>query len=222
MNYLEKYGDANFSENFVGDIDVYTGYKDEMLNFAGAQSFADEMQAGRIFVMNFDSTLPAAKKVVLLPSFASKLKGRTVIANGIVYADKADPTKDLKAVGSPSRIQELHAFLKSVPSNLIGMRVSSTNTDQLQQIMTVEEHSPFSQEKSKEIFLGTHISENSLKDNMVTFATPNVVLGDETEISLNILPGKTTITFFVGAVLSTSSALRVKTKNAVSNIKQLR
>ncbi len=215
MTDLALYADENLS-NFEGDLDIYTGEDDDFVNFAGARDFINEHKSERVFVMSIDSNVDGVQRVVLVPSYASKLKGASIASNGVIF--KNAKNEEIKGVGSPQTIQLLHEFLKAVPSNLVAMRISSTNSDQLQQILSVEEHSPFKKAESKEMFLGTYISENSYRDNMISFPTPNVVLGPETEISLPILKGKTTITFIVGGVLSTSSALRHKTNKAIKQV----
>ncbi len=222
MSYLDNYADENFS-GFEGDVDVYTGEGDDMLDFAGGTSFADEQRTGRIFVMNITNNTDQVQNAIISPSFATELEGGLILKNGGVTALQraigATAASTLTASGSPMPIDYFTAFVKQNPVNLVGMRVSSSVKEQLQQVMTVKEHSPFRQVQSKEYFLSTYISENNYREDIITVPTPDVVLGDETELSLPIMPNaKVTVTLFIGAVLSASSTLRKKVKRATKEI----
>ena len=215
---LELYGDENFS-SFEGDLDIYTGEGDDFLDFAGGHSFAEEQHTGRIFVMSITNETASAQKVALTKAFATKAGNGLLIAkDGTIFTDPKGGTK-VTAKGTPTNIVDLQEFLKIAPSNLAGVRIQSTDPSQMHQVMSVQEYSPFRKMESKEIFLGTYVSESNFKDNLITVPTPDVVLGAETELSLTVVPKSTlTITLFVGAVLSQSSALSKKVKRARKHI----
>ncbi len=229
MNYpenlenLDAYLDTDLS-SFEGDADMlYTGESDDFLNFNGAQSFANEVEGARIFVVNFDvpDTITAAAKIAVLKGYEDGNTALPAISGDKVLVGKDGEGKSLfaKVSGSPSSVTGFIEYIKNVPANLVGMRVQSNKPEQLQQVMQFVEKSPFSSPESKDFFLGSFINENTYRDNIVTVPTPGIILGPETELLMNLVPGaKVSVTFFVGAVLSTSSALRKKRIKAISHI----
>ena len=235
MNYpenlenLDAYLDTNMS-SFEGDADMlYTGESDDFLNFNGAQSFANEVEGARIFVVNFDvpDTITSAAKIAVLKGYEDGSEIPTIIDNKVKVGEGAEeinghsvPKTFFATVsGSPSSVTGFIEYVKNVPANLVGMRVQSDKPEQLQQVMQFVEKSPFSSPQSKDFFLGSFINENTYRDNIVTVPTPGIILGPETELLMNLVPGaKVSVTFFVGAVLSTSSALRKKRIKAISHI----
>ena len=223
---LDAYLDENLS-NFEGDADMlYTGEDDDFLNFNGAKSFANEFEGARIFVMNIDvPEFEAGTKTVAL------LKGYedgddtfpSIQKKGLILIEKGDAgTKDAVAnvIGSPSHVIGFLEYVKNVPANLVGVRIQSDKQTQLQKVLKFIEKSPFSAPESKDFFLGSFINENTYRDNVITVPTPGIVLGPETQLLFDLVSGANlSITFFVGAVLSTSSALRKKRHKAISLIK---
>ena len=219
---LDAYFDENMS-NFEGDADaLYTGEDDDLLNFNGAQSFANEVEGSRIFVANIAATsdLTEALNIALIKGYED---GDTSI---VTVSDKGNVVVGGKVVarvsGSPSAFKGFLEYIKNVPANLVGMRIQASTPEQLQQVIKFIEKSPFSSPDSKDFFLGSFINENTYRENIVTVPTPGIILGPETEMIMTLHPETNmSITFFVGAVLSTSSALRKKRKKAISHIKSV-
>jgi len=229
MNYpenlenLDAYLDTNMS-NFEGDTDMlYTGESDDFLNFNGAQSFANEVEGARIFVANINAPadMNGAKKIALLKGYEDGDYSIPSAENGTVPVESTNPEKKSRIIisGSPSSFIGFLNYVKNVPANLVGIRIQSDKPEQLQQVLQFIEKSPFSSPESKDFFLGSYINENTYRDNIVTVPTPGIILGPETKMLMTVVPGaKTSVTFFVGAVLSTSSALRKKRIKAISHI----
>lgn len=222
LENLDNYLDTNTS-SFEGDTDMlYTGESDDFLNFNGAQSFANEVEGSRIFVANISvDSIPAPKKVALIRGYND---GDSTIlsvdSDGEIKETSGNNSRKIAIVtGSPSNIVGFLDYIKNVPANLVGVRVQSDKPEQLQQVLQFVEKSPFSSPESKDFFLGSYINENTYRDNIVTVPTPGIILGPETELLINLIPGaKVSFTFFIGAVLSTSSALRKKRNKAISHI----
>lgn len=221
MPYLEEFAEENFS-GFEGDYDAYTGEGDDFLDFNGhANSFANEVSTQRVYTMVIANTTANVVTVDLFPGY--KETDITPVVDGVLSKiDSSYAKTELAGVtvsGSPAPIEDFKQFLRLVPSTLNILRVSSTNAQQTQQTLTIEELSPFKKLGTREVYLGSYASENTFKDNMVTVPLPDVIVGPETKISLPILGESTvTLTLFFGATLSTSAGLRNKKKKAVASI----
>jgi hypothetical protein len=189
-----------------------------MLDFAGGSSFATEQHTGRIFVMNIKNDQKDDAKVVLFPSIATDKKA-LVVKDGAIIGNSTEGY--VTSSSASSSIQLLHDYLKIAPSNLVGVKIESTDSSQLSQILTIKEASPFRTMESKEIFLGTYLGADAVK-NIINVPTNGVILGPETELALNIVSGANlNITFFFGAVVSQSTALKKKLVRAVKSISRV-
>ncbi len=218
MKNLDNYLDTNIS-NFEGDFDIYTGEGDDFLDFAGGKNFTQEKEAGRIFTIKASAATDKYKELnaILLEGYSE----------GGVYPDQtylvkegtADPQAGgINGKGSPSTIESFQNFVKHTPVNLIGIRVQSSDSRQMEQTLTIIEKSPFHNPQKKDFFLPTYLNENTYRSDVVTIPTPGVILGPETKIVFPVTRSGVTITFFVGAVLSSSSALRRKRNRAIKHI----
>ena len=66
------------------------------------------------------------------------------------------------------------------------------------------------------------MSENAYRDNLISVPLKDVILGGETELSIDVVANSTmTITFFFGAVISQSSALKRKVNRAIRHISKV-
>lgn len=219
---MEDYAQNNFS-SFEGNL--YTGEGDHFLDFGGPNvSFASEKNTGRVFVVNITNELATTENVTLIPGY-SWTPGATDadkkwLVDGDIYSDGGSPAKKIIGSGSPKTIKDFLSYISKNPTNLAGIRISSNNsTTQIEQQLTVRELSPFRDLQSNIINAGSYTNERAYKDKMVTVPTPGVVLGPETEIILPVIGNSVcTVTFFCGAVLSTSAALKAKRNMAASSI----
>lgn len=211
---LQDFANNNFS-SFEGDY--YTGENDEFVDFGGPnESFATEHNAGRVFVINIINQLDTTENVVLFPGYTwfPGATGNNWIIDGVI---KTVNGRTLRASGSPKTIKELLSFIMKNPTNLVAMRFSSSDAAQVQQQMIYRELSPFKDLQSKIFDLGTYTNENTYRDKMVTVPTPGVIASGDVELSIPILANSTcSITFFFGAVLSQSVALKNKRSQAAS------
>lgn len=215
---LQNFADDNFS-SFEGES-YYTGEDDQWLDFGGPnQSFATEQSAGRVFVVNIINEFRENITVKLFPGYTwvpgESGENADIIIDGIIRSDAEG--RRLMSSGSPKTIKELLGFIMKNPTNLNGIRISSTSQIQIQQQLVYKELSPFKDLQSRIIDLGTFTNENTYRDKMVTVPTPGIIASSEIELSLPIIGNSTcTITFFFGGVLSASVALKNKRNMAAS------
>jgi len=218
--YFDEYAQRNFS-SFEGD-NFYTGQGDHLLDFGGpTENFATEKNAGRIFVVTITNTYTTNKNVTLIPGYTWK-PGDTD-ATKIWLADGTmltDGTKVVTGSGSPKTIKEFLSFIAKNPTSVAGIRISSNNNEsQIEQQITVTPLSPWKTLESQNFNAGAYVSENDNRTKMVTVPTPGLIIGSETEVVIPIMAESIcTITFFCGAVLSTSSALKAKRNEAIKTI----
>lgn len=223
---LENYAENYFSSFEGEENSFYTGEDDDLLDFGGPnRSFATEADAQRIFVVNITSTFNTVKNVRLFPGYTWKpgdvgvIDGNAIINDGVFLTDGG---MQLSASGSPKTIKEFLSFIMKNPTNLAGFRVKSSDTNQVQQQLIYRELSPFKDLQSRTIDLGSYTDENTQRDGIVTVPTPNTILSSDMTLDIPIMGNSTvTITFFCGAVLSPSVALKNKREKAGKTIAQL-
>ncbi len=228
--YLETYTEENFS-GFEGDQDMsmmsaYTGEGDDFLDFDGpGNSFANQKDLQRTFSLHIRNTGTTAKKFVLFNGFKGEAvdTGETfLLNNGYTGGGRngdPDPANAYSVSSNPSTLDDLRGFLKTSPIVLGFFRIKTDNVLQLENPISLSELTPFKRAEVKDIFLQVFTGENVFRDNIVTVPTPGLILGNETKISMDILPATAvSITFFFGAVFSNSAALKGKQQKAVSSI----
>jgi hypothetical protein len=212
---------ASAFSSFEGES-LYTGYGDDYVDFGGPNgSFADLVNAERIFVVNIKNDLTTTENVILLPGYTwfSSASGNNWLKEGVI---KTVDNQTLSASGSPKTITEFLAFIMRNPTTLHAMRFSSSNATQVSQQMILKELSPFKDLQSRVIDLGAYVNENTYKDKMVTVPLHNVVISSDVELSIPIMANSTcTITFFCGAVANASVTLKRKQEKAVSTINHI-
>jgi|GEM_PF-2836903 len=220
--YLETYTEENFS-GFEGDQDMsmmsaYTGEGDDFLDFDGpGNSFANQKDLQRTFSLHIGNNGSVAQKFVLFNGYRN---GVSADETYLMSAGNVGAAAGAYSVSSnPSTLDDLRGFLKTSPIVLGFVRIKTDNVLQLENPISLSELTPFRQAEVKNIFLQEFTGENTFRDNIVTVPTPGLILGNETKISMDILPATSvSITFFFGAVFSNSAALKGKQKKAVSSI----
>jgi hypothetical protein len=120
------------------------------------------------------------------------------------------------ASGTVQPIQNILAYLRRhhVPINRIDM-TADTNT-QLTQALTIREINPFQEGQTKTIVLKDATNQNTFQDKTASIKTPGLVLHDNIEVELNVVPGTVSIALFCGAAAN----LGTLTQNVVN--RQLR
>ena len=230
--------------SFEGE-DFYTGSDDDLLDFGGPVSggFALEAQHPRTYVMNITNANLSTETVFLTPGLGWD---ETNITN--VAYDPGDPMaippvpisvktsrmpgvphgnsflsvagNTLSLATSPKEIKWFYSFIKQNPTSCCMLKISSNNsTSQIEQQLVIREQSPFRDLETNPIPMSQFITPQDYKDKMVIIPTPNLVLSGQTQIELPIMASSTcTITFFLGGVLNTATAMKYKKGKAQATI----
>jgi len=238
--YLDNYAEENFS-GFEGDQDMgmmsaYTGEGDDFLDFDGpGNSFANQKDLQRTFSLHIKNNGSDTRRFVLFNGFKRDavdtgeifLLNSGYMGKGLSHRNpevalingETVMTTGYSVSGSPSSLDDLREYIKTSPVVLGFVRIKTNNVLQLENPISLSELTPFRQAEVRNLFLQEFTGENTFRDNIVTVPTPGVILGNETKISMDILPDTAiSITFFFGAVFSNSAALKGKQKKAVSSI----
>lgn len=216
MYDLERINNAAAEmDNFGGqeDYDGYDGYEDDHLNFAGdAQSFAQELNTDRTFTFNISNpSTTDAKMVTIFPSVKGTNTG-SILVDGANTDGVVSSTTD-----SDASIKFLHNHITFHPTNIVGMKVNTNNTAQLQQVISVQQVSPWEKFAEKRIPLSLFSSEKNSNDKMLTVPV-NFQVANDVQVTMMLLPStQINLIFIAGAIYSTSDALRRKTKRAGRN-----
>ncbi len=174
-------------------------------------------------VGSIDTGKPAAAVKLGLGDIVS----RGYLMDGVSYAIGAliGSANYVTVAGSPSTVQDFYSFVKSNPTNLLGMRISDNSNDstQIAQVLQVVPKSPFKTLQSTPLYPSTQLTQDSFQQNVCLFDTNGIVLSDQTGIEYTIaprlsaeVPRVVSITMICGAVLNTAKALETKTSKAVA------
>ncbi len=179
---------------------------------------------------SIDGTDPTAAVALGLGSMISRgylMDGKTFAVGETI---SASATNFLTCSSTSSTIQDFFAFIRSNPTNLIGMRISDNSQDDTQIAMSLEvtPKSPFKTLQSTPLYPSTNTDQNSYQKNVVMFNTAGIVLSDQTAIKYRIAPRlaensprTVNLTMICGAVLNPAKALEKKTAKAAGNTKNL-
>lgn len=237
IEQLEQEAAARLS-SFEGEYEGYEGYdgyNDPFVDFAGIEdTFASEISSGRLFTMTIVNANASTRYAYLCPGYGydpnninlgvdfastSRKPLPVGVVNDGAFLD-ANGDSGLTGSGSPKTIQQFLRFIQYNPLRVLGFKIQSTVTTQIQQVMTVQAQSPFRTLESQNITLGSYQDENTYQNNIVT--VPEVLdFNDQNQILLPIVGSSTlTITLFGGAILNTASALNKKAAKAGKNIQR--
>lgn len=208
---LTSFEGNDFSNPNGYGVRRYTGYNDDLVDFAGkGVGFADSLATNRIFTMVITNTTGVGKNILLSPSYVPAIGANThVIKEGLIIAG-------LNANGNPKSIDEFIAWINLNPTQVVAMRLQSNLSAQLQTTMNIVRKSPFKSLENESINIGSFVSEANNNDKLVTVNRP-FQMDNQTEISLFVPDTAiTTVTLFCGGVLNTAAALNNKFQKAVA------
>lgn len=157
----------------------------------------------------------STRYAVLCPGLNESLTG--VIATG-AFNDR-DGNAGLTGSGNPGTIEMFRYFFRRVPSQLLQLKVQSTDATQVEQTIEYQRQSPFRTLQNEFIVLATHQDENTYKDKVVTVNTLEYQLqfDDQTYIVLPVVGSSTcTLTLQFGATANLSAFLNKKVKKALA------
>lgn len=240
---LEAIARQNLSsfDGFDGN-QMYTGQGDPFIDFQGeGKNFATIGQNDMQFIVNIKNAhATETRRVLLIPGWDfNPMDARMVItpsagtAVGVLAPKRGvlsevalaanlldlDGKADLTVSGAPKALDLLYKWLQENPTALGALRVSSTDANQVMQTITYRKLSPFKDLETSIINLGMNQSEDTYRDKLVTVSTPGMVLSNQTQLELIVVPNSTcVVTFFFGGSLNTSKLMQSKVNNAVRTI----
>lgn len=237
---LEAIARKNLSsfDGFDGG-NFYTGQGDPFIDFQGeGKNFATIGQNDMQFIVNIRNThATETRRILLVPGWDFNPMDFRVIpsADTVALAPKAgvlsedalaanmldlDAKANLIVSGAPKKLDLLYKWLAENPTALGALRVSSTDANQVMQTITYRKLSPFKDLETSIINLGMNQSEDTYRDKLVTVSTPGMVLSNQTQLEMIIVPNSTcVITFFFGGSLNQSKLMQSKVNDAVRTMR---
>jgi len=193
----------------------YTGKGDSLLDFGGAAAdFGSEANFDKVIQIKVSNTRAEDLKVILNPSY-SPSDPTYVVKEGVIpyIAGRID----LAAVGSPSTVDAFLEFIKFNPTSVWKIQVKSNNAAQLSQAILIDDKRPWKAADQTRINIISSVSEFAQNDKLATIKG-NFDLTNNHQWSV-IVPAltETTFTFYLGATLSLSGALKEKRRIAMLN-----
>lgn len=231
-NFSNYAGELQSEQSLGDDASAnYIGEKDPWIDFGGiAKTFADPIAKGRIYTMNFKNTHATQFATILLTpgllgiydTVPGVIKSGTFLPrNASDGFDLSDPNKLCIGSGGPGSIELFKAFLQQQPLSVIGMKISASSPDQIEQNFELQRQTPFKTLETRPIFVAAHTDETANKDKVATVAE-QFQLDNETQLSYLLLPNTSVVlTLFCGASLSIAKALKEKSTRAGRNIKMM-
>ena len=120
-----------------------------------------------------------------------------------------------ETIGADGYYTELVYFSLYNPMRVVGFKIKTNDSDNLEGKVTIEPISPFRKLEQRFIYLSAHQNEQDFKDNVVT-VKEGFDFNNQTKVSMSLTggsssaPSKMTITLVFGAVLNTAVALNRK------------
>lgn len=237
---LEQIARENLSsfDGFDGG-NFYTGQGDPFLDFQGeGKNFATIGQNDMQFAMTLQNGhATETRRVLLIPGWDfNPMDIRVIPSSGTAtLAPKAgvlsetvaaanlldlDGKGNLSVSGAPKKLDLLYKWLAENPTALGAVRIQSTDANQVMQLMTYRKLSPFKDLETSIINLGMTQNEGTFRDKIVTISTPGMVLSNQSQLELLVMPNSTlTVTFFFGGSLNQSKLMQNKVNSAVNTIR---
>lgn len=221
--------EGDYPQGFDGDYpegyDGYTGLGDPFVDFEKEFGhFGDAASEDRQFQLSITNTSTTTAGSFYLFSGLAYLQNyvKAPTNNGMMAdgAFKSREGLDFTAAGSPGTIQSLQSFLFKNPSQLIGMKIVSTESaGQVNKQLTYAWESPFFDPGSRTIKPGNGLDQYVTQDKTVVFSLKGVVLNDQTSLLYTLNPNEVvTIDLYFGGSLNPGKALPKLANRAVANI----
>lgn len=206
--------------NFGGEMQMYTGAGDDLLDFNGQSTdFSLKKSLDKQFSFKLVNANAATRTAVL---FAGYLTGNATLAPGqLINGAFNDINGDAGLTGSNVSAQDiasLQNYLIHNPTRLEAMKIKSTDATQIEESLVYQRLSPFQTEPSVNIRPSDFINQDSNQDKISVFPVA-VQLDDQSKIQLPVVGSSTVvITLYFGASLNPAKGLEVKAQRAQTNI----
>lgn len=196
----------------------YTGRNDAFLDFGGesnAVDFGTEQSFNKDFKLVLTNDTDVEQLVILSPSCAPSDPNRVVRDGAIVLG--------LNCAGDPHSIRQFLELVKQQPTRVLRTRIETNNLLAFTKNLELAEKRLGEADVKSRIKLEKYQDINANNDKII-YVTEQYQLDYETEISLVLparanatTPAKITVTFEMGASLSTAAALANKAKAAFAS-----
>lgn len=234
MNDLSSYGGRGGVQVDEEVLRAYEGgggvmRESDMFDFGGiSKTFADSIKSARQFKVTITNLLATDEEIYLTPG--PLYHAQATIADGVLrtetnplaaYASVAGTALAFTSQGSPNTIENFLQFIYNNPTRLLGMKITSTLADQMEEALIIDRISPFkSNLESTPKFLASYQDENTFRDKVVTIPLMEQ-LDNQTVIRLNIKADSTiNITFYCGAIMNQAVVLDKQARKAFNASQQ--
>ena len=205
--------------SFNGD-DLVGFESDDLVGFSDiAETFQEQLEAGRIFQLTVTNGTANNDKFYLNPSYripdtqqGHPLSGKGIEGNTLTFT------------GSPTTLAQFYGFLKNTPANSLGTRLQSSNVNQLQVVAGIYTYAgPFDPTGEYSFINYAALTDQNALRNDVVVSKKALVFDRNMDMIVPILANTTlNITIVFGAMLDTGNALRKSTQRALQKQKQVR
>ncbi|RFZ84772.1 hypothetical protein DYU05_03970 [Mucilaginibacter terrenus] len=202
--------------NFSGGMSGYTGEGDDFLEFSGESngSFMDAIHKGKIFNLTLTNGNAATRTALLCPGLVFAAAG--LIADGAF--NDASGASGLTGTGNPQSILLFNNFIRNYPTLVAGFKISTSNINQFECVLTIQKESPFSVHESKIINPAIYASEANPNTTLITVGEA-FYMDNQTKISYQVLGSSSVnIGLIFGASLNPAKALRSKATRAKTTV----
>lgn len=203
-----------------GDHVAYTGQDDDILTIEGdIQNFAAEGDENMQFTFTLTNAATATRTALL---WAGYLKGNATLAAGQMTDGAFNDTGGNAGLTGSSNedktIEELKAYLEHTPHRVIGLKVSSTTTANINNTLTVQELSPFRQLQSKAIRPQMYQDQNVQQLGIIQMPV-NTQFDNYHKFSYPVLASSAvTVTLFFGAGVNLGKVLSRRAAIGQTNV----
>jgi hypothetical protein len=211
QNEAEKFS------HYAGDgMVLFQDDQDDLMHFAGsATNFAQALQNLRPYEINLTNNGAAACTALLCA-------GLIRAAAGLIKTGAFTDINGLAGLSGQSNssgsIELFTAYIDKKPTLISGVKLTSSNINQLSSAMIIKSESPFEGKGEKVITTGAYQSENAQNEKILTIQEA-FYMDDETRITYTVLPGASVnIMFFIGASVNQAKGLRKKAAKAKSQL----
>lgn len=224
----EHYGSSGANHSYIGERNEY--------DFGGnGNSFVAEHATGRTFSFIMENTSDDPQVVALCPGYYDSLarlsaEGHSdvtaIFGDGDIFTG-ANGVVNVVSQNAGKTIFGLLEFIKRHPLRVIGMSIQTNDPGQLDEIIRIENISPFYSLGNKQIVLSrfrpaSQLATDKIEANLIK--TGQVIdMNDQNLVKFPIRSGaKVTINLYIGAIDNNALKLKRKADMAHENIRRVR
>jgi hypothetical protein len=183
---------SNALRNADGDYSSNpTGYNNIQQMFKAATG-----KANKWYTITLVNANAAVRNAIICAGLQFRLPSGAYIA-GLIQTGAFNDTAGgagLTGAGAPTTIEFLNDFLQKVPSKLLGMRLSTTDTGgtQMAQNITIQPQTPFGQAANYPVSIANFKDDTSFNANIALLPVP-VQVDNQTQVTIPVV-GLSTLT----------------------------